>query len=299
VLLPLDNPTAQTLLLRGCTYHGRTAKAWDIDLVPAAGNIDESLKRDILGSRRKVLFVEGTRSSLDIPLYSLVFPNVSLVPKASCRDVENAVGGIRSSVELHWMHAFGIVDNDRRPQSEIDKLKDKGIYAISVFAVESIYYHPEIQRRLAERHAAVTGEDAVTLLANAQAAAISAISQHAQRLSERTAEKAVREEFFRRLPARRDIQSAQAITVSVDVPRFVSEELAKLQTAIAANDLSSLIAHYPVRETPALSTLARGLGFQDRDQYETAVRKLLMDDSDALNFVRSLFGTLPADIAQR
>jgi hypothetical protein len=52
-----------------------------------------------------------------------------------------------------------------------------------------------------------------------------------------------------------------------------------------------------VRETPALDTIARKLGFQDRDQYEGAVRKLLMDEADALTFVRSLFGTLARDIA--
>jgi len=171
VMLPLDNPSARTLLLRECIYSGSDVSAWEADLVGPTAEIDDDIKRDILGGRRKLLFVEGTEQSLDKPLYSLVFPSVSIIPKSSCRDVENAVVGIRGASDLHWLHAFGIVDNDRRTQGDIDVLKAKGVYPLSVFSVESIYYHPEVQRRVAERHAVVTGEDA-TRLANAKSSAI-------------------------------------------------------------------------------------------------------------------------------
>jgi hypothetical protein len=57
--------------------------------------IDDNLKKDILGARRKLLFIEGTEHSLDKPLYALVFLNTSVVAKSSCRDVEHAVFGIR------------------------------------------------------------------------------------------------------------------------------------------------------------------------------------------------------------
>jgi len=33
------------------------------------------------------------------------------------------------------------------------------VYATSVFSVEGVYYHPEVQRRVAERHAIATGDD--------------------------------------------------------------------------------------------------------------------------------------------
>jgi hypothetical protein len=57
-----------------------------------------------------------------------------------------------------------------------------------------------------------------------------------------------------------------------------------------------MIARYPVRETGALTVIAQKLGFQSRGQYESAVRKLMIDDPDALDFVRALFGTLNADL---
>lgn len=172
VMLPLDNPQSRTLLIRDCTYTNNTITAWDADLVPPDTEIDDSLKKDILGARKKILFIEGDERSLDKPLYSLLFPNTSVISKSGCRDVEHAVTSIRDAENLHWLNAYGIVDNDRRTQSDIDRLKSEGIYAISLYAVESLYYHPDIQRKVAERSAAVTGEDAATRTVNAKSAAL-------------------------------------------------------------------------------------------------------------------------------
>jgi hypothetical protein len=46
-----------------------------------------------------------------------------------------------------------------------------------------------------------------------------------------------------------------------------------------------------------LDAIAEKLGFQNRKQYEGAVRALLIDDETTVTFVQSLFGTLAADIA--
>ncbi|RWK20778.1 MAG: ATP-binding cassette domain-containing protein [Mesorhizobium sp.] len=297
VSLPLDNPTARTLLVRGCTFSGSRVKGWDADLVPSDALIDDDLKRDILGGRRKLLFVEGDEhSSLDRPLYSLVFPQVSVIPKRTCRDVEHAVSGVRSASDLHWVQAFGIVDNDRRTPESIAALKAKGVYALEVFSVESIYYHPDIQYRLAQRHSKVTGADPDKLMLEARDAAIAAVASHGARLSERAVEASLREELIGKLPKRQDIAAANVIEVTIDVPAAVERERAILREALERKDLPLVVARYPIRETPALRQIALKLGFQGESQYEDAVRKLLIDEPDALEFVRSLFGSLFADI---
>ena len=296
VMLPLDNPGARTLLLRDCNYEGSSATAWDADLVLPETKIDDGLKKDILGARRRLLFVEGTEKSLDKPMYSLVFPGVSVVAKATCRDVEHATSSIRDASDLHWLEAFGIVDNDNRTPADLDRLKDKGVYAISTFSVESIYYHPDIQRRVAERYAAVTGKSASELLDDAKSAALAAVGSHVQRLSERTAEKAIRERFFRHLPGKEEIISAKPVNVSIDIATIVEEERNSLQDALDSGRLEEIIVRHPIRETQALTEIAKKIGFQGREQYEGSVRKLLMDDGEALKFVKSLFGTLAADM---
>jgi ABC-type lipoprotein export system ATPase subunit len=296
VMLPLDNPSARTLLIRGCTYAGSSVSGWDADFIPPETEIDDDIKKDILGARRKILFIEGTENSLDKPLYSLVFPNVSIIAKSSCRDVEHTVSSIRDSAKLHWVHAFGIVDNDRRPEADINRLKEKGIYALPVFSVESIYYHPHIQGFIAQRQANLIGGDASTYLDSAKTAAIKEIEPHIQRLSRRTAEKAIREEFFLHLPKKQDVAAGKPIAVSIDVDKFVKEESERLENALNLGNLTEIFSRYPVRETPALDKITKELGFQDCKQYEGAVRKLLIDDKEALSFVKSIFGTLVSDI---
>jgi len=292
VNLPLDNPTARTLLVRGCALSGNAFVNWDVDLVPPGAAIDEDLKRDILGARRKLLFVEGEARSLDKPLYTAVFKDVSVITRGSSRDVEHAVDGVRGARDLHWLHAFGIVDNDGRSQGDIDQLKGRGIYALSVFSVESVYYEPEIQRRVAERHAQVTGEQVAALVAAARAAAMAAIVPHVKRLSERAVEKSVREEILRQLPGREQIAAGEPVNFSVDVASVVAAESSRLQAFVEAGNLGAIIARYPVRETPGLDEIARKLGFRNREQYEGAVRTLLADDEEARAAVKGLFGPL-------
>jgi ABC-type lipoprotein export system ATPase subunit len=298
VMLPLDNPSARTMLIRGCAYYESVVASWDADLVPSESNIDDGLKKDILGSRRILIFIEGKdERSLDKPLYSLLFPNVTVIAKSSCRDVEHAVSGIRSANQLHWLRAFGIVDNDRRTPENVSRLKEKGVYAVSVYSVESIYYHPEMQRKIANRHASVTGADVETLVRTAKEAALTAVAAHVQRLSERAVEKTLRDELDRHWPKQAEISAGNPINITIDVAATVNEEVRVLNQAIYEKNLEKVIARYPIRETPLLNEITRKLGFQAREQYESAVIKLLMDDAVALEFVKSLFGTLAADVA--
>jgi ABC-type Mn2+/Zn2+ transport system ATPase subunit len=296
VMLPIDNPTARTLLVRGCHYEGSTARRWDVDLLPAV-DIDEALKIDILGARRRILFVEGSHESLDAPLYALLFPSTTVVAKQSCRDVIQAVKGIRGSQSLHWLQAFGLIDNDRRSSEEVAALQSHGVYAITMFSVESVYFHPIIQRHLAERQEALTGRSATSCLGEASAAALEAIRSHAERLARRGIERAVRQEVESQLPTSKDIALAGTFSISIDLQSKLADERAAIDARISEADLLGLLQLYPVRETPALAETARHLGFQGRAQYEDAVRKLLLDSPDILSQCRSWFGRLADELS--
>jgi hypothetical protein len=296
VMLVLDNPTAHTLLIRGCTYGQFAVNAWDLNIVPPGTEIDDEIKKDIFGARKKILFVEGKEESLDKLLYSLIFPNVSIIPKGNCWNVEHTVSSIRSFDNEHWVNCFGIVDSDRRPDTEINELKNKGIYALSVISVESIYYHPYVQTFIAKRQAKIRGDNASTYLDNAKTAALIEIRKCIQDLSIYTAEKAIRKEFFDNVPEKESIRNQIPINVSIDVANFVREESECLENALNSSDWVKIVSRYPVRRTGALGKIANELKFLNRKDYEGAVRRLLMDETEVLNFVRSLFGTLASDI---
>lgn len=297
VMLPLDNPDARTLLVRDCIYEEGSLKGWNIDIIPPETEIDNDIKKDILGARKKILFVEGKENSLDKPLYSLVFPNVSIIAKSNCRDVEHTVSSIRASDSLLWVQAVGIVDKDGRPDTDINRLREEGVYALSAFSVESIYYHPHIQGLIAQRQANLIGGEASTYLNNAKAAAIDAIKpEQIKHLSDRIAEKAVRKDFFSYVPKKADIQDKQPIKVDIDVATLVEKEYKRLENDLNAGNLAEIIFRYPIRETPALDKIAKALQFLSCKHYERAVLKLLRDDKDALKFVKDQFGDLISDL---
>lgn len=175
-------------------------------------------------------------------------------------------------------------------------LRAAGVYALSVYTVESIYYHPEVQRRVVDRHASVTGEDAVTRVAAAKAAALNAVQPHAQRMSARAIEKRIRDQIDAMHPTLAQIATGAQFSITIDVAAELASEVTTFQALFTEQNLERIICRYPVRETPALTHIAVHLGFQDRHQYENAVRKLLMDDETALAFVRNLFGDLHADL---
>ena len=94
--LPLQVPGARILLLRSCNFSGQNIQRWEADELSPDMPIDDFLKRDLLGARRRILFVEGTEHSLDKSLYSLIFPMVSVIPQRrlpQCRACCRGCGG--------------------------------------------------------------------------------------------------------------------------------------------------------------------------------------------------------------
>lgn len=296
IMIPIDNPDARVLLVRGCTYQSKVASAWDADLLPSESELDDSLRFDILGSRRRVIFVEGTNASLDKPLYSLIFPNASVVSKGSCRDVELAVSGLKDSAELHWIQPFGIIDRDQRSDEEVAGLAAQGVYALSVYSVEAIYYHSSIQAAVARRQAELLGEDAEGALVAAKGAGLAALSGQTDRLAARLVEKQVREQIFRHLPQRGGVLGGDRIDISINVADLLAVETARLNSLLNDGEWDLIAARYPVRETGALSQIAAKLGFTSRTNYQRAVRKIILDDLVTRRKVENFFGKLVVDL---
>ena len=294
--LPLDSPVSKILLVRSCTYRGGSVVTWDVDLVDSPLDIDEDLKTDVLGARRTVVFVEGERSSLDAPLYSLIFPCASIIPRGTRKSVEDAVKSIRASNALHWVKAYGIVDRDGRNADDVEKLRAEGIHPIEVYSVESIYFDQKVQEEVAKRRTNLTGDDVSSRLVPAREAAINAIRNHCRQLAKLSAGRKLREEMLKHLPNPKTSPLDQPIKIDMDAPGILQQERQTLVELISRNDLDAIIRQYPIRRTGALDHISKQLGFDDENEYAKAVIQLLKDDEDMLRHVRELLGPLPSDI---
>ncbi|MBE2187454.1 MAG: AAA family ATPase [Rhodothermales bacterium] len=293
LMLPLDTPSASTLLVRGCEYQGPQVRAWTVDLITPGVTIEDELKRDLFGGRRKMIFVEGAAQSLDVPLYSLLFPDVSVTPKQGCRDVEHAVRGLRAAAEVHWVAAWGIVDNDQRTPEDLQRLKDAGIWALTHYSVEALYYHPTIIDRIAKRQAALTGHNADDLVRVAVADAVAAAKAKREHLVTSAVLKVARKRVMAALPKHSDVKAGQpSVKIEVDIAAVREAEEARFDELVTTADWDGLITRYPLRESSAFDRVVNGLKITDQATYRAAVLKLVQDDVEAMKDLRDLLGDL-------
>ena len=286
--------SVSAVLLRGCTnLDGLSNKIWQYDYIDSSSQISESVKRDILGPKRILLFIEGDDSSLDRRLYSLIFPTVTLSPKGGWVEVDKSVVGINSNSELSWSKAFGIVDNDAREAEEIEGLNGREVFVLPFFTIESIYYHPALIKRLAERLAPNLGINPTDAMQRATTEILEAVEREKSRLCKRVIEKRVRSLAINQLPTLDDLDLESQFTFTpIDVPTIGSNELSKIDGYLVSKDIEAIISRYPIRETNAIGGILKSLHLPNKKVYIQAMLNMLSLEPEALEFVRSLFNDL-------
>lgn len=294
--LPVSCPTARTVLVRDSKVVNDDVNAWDLDVLEPGVEIDDGTKEAIIGSRRKMLFIEGTHNSLDKPLYEILFPGVSIFPRSSCRDVEHAVASIRDTSAVAWVQAYGIVDQDQLTPEKKTSLEAQGVFPLSVYSVEGLYYNPKIVEAVAKRQCVVVGGDAEQMIATAWADLLTAISPDVDRLAARMTEQTVKDQISLAMPDWKRVQAGQNVSITVDAQTLYKAEREQLQNWLAEGDISKIIARYPIRETAALGAIVKALQFKGKNQYEAAVCKLVIDDADIKAMLIGFFGGLPEKI---
>ena len=283
IALPIANPTARSIMLRSCKWEGNRPIAWDAKLLESGIYLPESLKRDILGSRRRILFVEGAPNSLDLPLYGALFPELSVIPKGNCEEVIRTVKGLRGSYEHHHVEALGLIDRDDRTQDQVKELAQGNVFALDVCSAESLYYCLDAIEAVARRQAESLGCDPQAMLEAATQnawAAIRADQDLPERMAARRSERQVYNRFATRLPDWREIKAAgQQLTISEPIENPYQDELNCFNGLVESGDLDGLIARYPLRESSVFERVATALGCRNQADYAHIVVARVREDA--------------------
>lgn len=117
---------------------------WKIEKIEQNNGLPEQLLLDIMGNRKKVLFVEGTAESYDTQLYSVIYKDYYVIPCGGCSSVINFTKAMKDNAQLHHLECYGLIDRDYRTEEEIKSLKTKGIYTIDVAEVENLFLVEEL-----------------------------------------------------------------------------------------------------------------------------------------------------------
>ena len=285
-------------MLRSCQWRGSQCVAWGADVVEPNAELPEDLKLAILGSRKKILFVEGKLGGPDFSLYTVLFPELSVVPQESCQDVQKAVLGWRGSQGIHPVHVeiFGLVDRDNRTEEDVKGLAEKGVFALEVYSVEALYYCSDAIAAVAHRQADSFGYDADKLIKSAKQKAIDGLKVEAENTPERMAslrcERQIRERVLLEIPDKKSIMDnpTRPICISIDSP--YSEELNRFNKLVEEGKLDQLIARYSLRKSRTFEIIATTLRCRDQKDYERMVLAQIQRDGQLACKLKERIGLL-------
>lgn len=116
-------------------------------------NIQSELVVEILGSRKPILFCEGSKSDYDYRVYESLFgEKYTIVPTGNCVAVERSVEACNIHATTYNVQtAIGIVDSDLKSNEEIELLKKKQIFTLSCNEIEMLLIDEEIFKKALER----------------------------------------------------------------------------------------------------------------------------------------------------
>ena len=269
---------------------------WAIDPVPHDSEFSEEFTTLILGSRRPVLFVEGTASSLDRSIYDACYPDHLVLPRESCDAVIHAVSSIGANPALTRVTCYGIVDGDHRSPDEIAYLRDRGVMVLPVAELENIFLLPEVSRAIAA-HEGHEGDGLDARLSKLRQAVFASIESPGQK--EATVLQHVTRQIDRCLK-RVDLSAATNVNElkesfeknveSVDVVTLASGVEDQIESAIRGDDLSALLAYY--ENKGLLAQAARDLKDSKRKAFEEWLERILRKDS-APQLTKAIRDALP------
>jgi len=123
---------------------------FDYALIEQGSALSEAAYMSIMGARKPVLFIEGDAShSIDSKLYPLLFPDYTVKSVGSCNRVIEATRTFNDLSDFHHLKAMGIVDRDRRDDSEVKYLRRRGIMVPEVAEIENFFMLEEVIRAVA------------------------------------------------------------------------------------------------------------------------------------------------------
>ena len=294
--LPVASPKARVFMLRSCQWSGSECIAWDAEILEPNSELPPELKLAILGSRKKILFVEGQRGSLDVSLYSVLFPTLSVNPIGSCEAVQKAVLGLRGAQEIDDVEAFGLIDRDNRGDKDIERLAEKGIFALKVYSVEALYYCSDAIDAVARQQASSRGIDANGLVKSAKQQVIKELTDRkiAERMAARRCERQIQELVLSNIPNWKSIRAnpAQRICVPID-PQVYLEELDYFNELVKEAEIDRLIARYPLRDSRVFEIIATTLKCQNQEDYQHMVVFQIENDKELACKLKSRIDLLP------
>lgn len=239
---------------------------WDIELLPEDDTLPERVMTEILGSRRPVLFLEGSSSSIDIIIYRAAYIGYMIQPLGSCEAVIHSVSSFNKNKLLHRAGGvFGCIDADARNADEVAHLSKMGVFVLPVAEIENVFLIPsffiEIAKTLEMDEATANG-----LLGKISEAVSEMASKGIEAASVRYAVRRLDAHMKKIAPSSKKIEELtslfnEAVNV-VDPSKWADKYKSELQAAIDKKDIGDIARLFD--DKGLVDIASKALGFASR-----------------------------------
>ena len=278
------------------SYHSES-KSWDYDVLPSTA-LNEDLMIELAGSRKPVLFIEGDdRHSIDIRLYSLVFRERTVRALGSCNKVIETVRTFNDLNNMHHLQSAGIVDRDRRTDSEVSYLRQKKIMVPDVAEVENIFLLPEVVRVMARRR----GKDARRIMQHVQNDVVRMFRAHLDEQALQHTRHKIKRDVECRIDARFSCITAmethiRQLIYKLEPRNHYNRLRQEFQRIANARDYSAILRVFNYKPMLGACNVHGQLGYKSPEDYISGVLDTLKGHDDDSRHIRdAVLHTLQAD----
>ena len=112
---------------------------FDYELLEDSQEMPLALLTEVSGTKKPILFCEGTKTSVDYKIYSKLFSDFCFVkPVQGHKQVIQHTKAYNNLQHVHGNTAYGIIDNDWMDESSIQECKEQNIFVLPFNEVEMI-----------------------------------------------------------------------------------------------------------------------------------------------------------------
>lgn len=244
IYLTHDIDFASSRIAKKCwlkSYSSEIIEDWEVE--PITNNeIPEALLMKLLGSRKKILFCEGRYNSMDCQIFELLFPNYTIAPVASCKDVIDFTKAF-NKINDKYSEAYGIIDRDYRTKEQLEVLAKERIFSYNVAEIENLFLLEDFLIGFAdykkENCCIDNVKKEVVELLNKN------ISQQASFYVAQKINFCFRESFVKNGNSIEDVRNNYSSFISqIQLNEWYNDRIEELRTIVNANDYSTAILVY-------------------------------------------------------
>ncbi|MDE0091932.1 MAG: AAA family ATPase [Oligoflexia bacterium] len=273
-------PGSKVIGLRSNEWSADEPTRFDAKLIGPESPMPDYLKYDILGPKKKILYVEGAEGSWDCKLYRLLFPDFLVIGREGWATVEKSVKGLQQVADIYHIQARGIIDRDFRDDKKIKSFLKNNIGVLKMYSVESLYYSVVAVQAVAshlEKQKVFGREDLPFDTAISKGYGEVVKKSNAQKMILKRTKHVIREKALGQYPDDDDLIFLEETEFFIHIDNPYSEEKARFESVVDNTGWDDLL-EYPLHQTTIFNTIAKSLKLKDTNDYKKMLISLVETD---------------------